>query len=121
MAVGALSTVMLVVSDMGRSVRFYRDVLGLEPRFESRHFSSLAAGPVVLGLHGEGGEVRADSGTGCTFGFEVSDMAATLADLRERGAEVVEEPRRENFGWLALIADPDGYLIQLREPVAAGA
>ena len=115
MAVGGLSTIMLVVSDMDRSLRFYRDVLGLEPRFESRHFSSLAAGPVVLGLHGEGGDVRAAPTAGISFGFDVEDLAATVAALRERGAEV-DEPRRENFGWLALVSDPDGYLIQLRQP-----
>ena len=117
MGLTSIQHLLVLTDDIDGTRDFYRDVLGLEPRFESRHFSSLTAGPVVLGLHGEGGEVRADSGTGCTFGFEVSDMAATLADLRERGAEVVEEPRRENFGWLALLADPDGYLIQLREPV----
>jgi predicted enzyme related to lactoylglutathione lyase len=110
---------MVVVSDMARSVGFYRDVLGLEARFESRHFSSLAAGPVVLGLHGEGGEVRAAPTAGVSFGFDVEDIAATVAALRERGAEIVDEPRRENFGWLALLADPDGYLIQLRQPVEA--
>jgi lactoylglutathione lyase len=116
MAVGAISTVMLVVADMDRSVHFYRDVLGLQPRFESRHFSSLAAGPVILGLHGEGGDVRAAPTAGVSFGFDVEDISGTVAALRERGVEVVDEPRRENFGWLALLADPDGYLIQLRQP-----
>lgn len=42
------------VSDMRRSVSFYRDVLGLPLRFESPGWSKFATGGATLALHATG-------------------------------------------------------------------
>jgi predicted enzyme related to lactoylglutathione lyase len=52
---------------------------------------------------------------GCTFGFEVADIQQTVQDLKARGVRVQLEPKREDFGWLAIVADPDGYPVQLAQ------
>ena len=115
--IGSLTTVMLVVSDMARSVQFYKERLGLAVKFESPHWSALDAGTVTLALHPEGHEIRVGPGWGCTFGFEVENLEGVFAELRLSGVVVVTEPHRPQFGgWLAAIADPDGYPIQLYEP-----
>jgi catechol 2,3-dioxygenase-like lactoylglutathione lyase family enzyme len=114
--IGELNTLMLVVSDMERSVRFYRDLLGLELRFQSPYWSELDADTITLALHPEGSELRVSPGSGCTFGFDVDDIQEVVGALRAGGVAVITEPHRADFGGqLAAIADPDGYPIQLHQ------
>ncbi len=113
--IGRLGLIMVVVSDMKRSVAFYRDTLGLDLEFETPHWSQLDAGGLKIGLHPEGKEVRVSPTTGLSFGFYVPDVQQTAAELRARGVRMLMEPRKEAFGWLAIVSDPDGYAIQLGE------
>lgn len=104
--------VMVVVSDMTRSVAFYRDVLGLQLRYETPYWSEFEVGGVTLGLHPAGDHLPVNPQGGVSFGFYVSDIAQTLAELTARGAQVVRK-QEEDFGTLAILADPDGYGIQV--------
>jgi len=115
--IGKLSTIMVVIKDMDRSVTFYRDVLGLKLLYQTPHWSELDAGNIHIGLHPEGKEVKVSPSMGCTFGFEVADIQKTIADLKNKGAHVFMEPRQD-FGWLAMVGDPDGYAVQLYQPAA---
>lgn len=46
--------------------------------------------------------------------FEVDDMEATIASMRAAGIVITEEPEKSSTGtWMAFIADPDGYEIEL--------
>lgn len=110
-----LGLIMVVVKDMKRSVAFYRDALGLKLDFESPHWSQLSAGDIKIGLHPEGKEVKVSPTTGLSIGFYVPDVQQAVAELKARGARMLMEPRKEAFGWLAIVSDPDGYSIQLGE------
>ena len=115
--IGKLQTIMVVVSDMKRSVAFYRDVLGLNLEYETPQWSQFNAGNIGVGLHPEGKQVKVSPTSGCTFGFHVGDIQKTVSDLQAKGAKVFMEPRKEDFGgWLAIVGDPDGYYIQLYQP-----
>lgn len=120
--IGKLTTIVLIVKDMDRSLAFDRDVLGLSVEMHSPYWSSLSAGNVSLGLPPESQHVKVSPGTGCTFGFEVADILKTVQELKAKGVRIQGEPKHENFGWLAEIADPDGYTAQLAqtEPWAKG-
>jgi catechol 2,3-dioxygenase-like lactoylglutathione lyase family enzyme len=107
-----LNNVMVVVSDMERSLRFYRDQLGLKALTESPYWSALDEGGVQLGLHPAGNGLEVNPATGITFAFASSDIDATLAELRTRGIEPVRVSR-EDFGTLVDLQDPDGYRIQV--------
>lgn len=113
--IGKLGLIMVVVKDMKRSVAFYRDALGLNLEYESPHWSQLSAGNIHIGLHPEGKEVKVSPSTGLSFGFYVPDVQKAAAELKTRGARMLMEPHKENFGWLAIVSDPDGYAIQLGE------
>jgi lactoylglutathione lyase len=70
---------MVTVSDMDRSVRFYRDTLGLKLRFQSPDWTEFAVGPNTLALHGGG--VPAPSAQGreqyagrASIGFNVENI-----------------------------------------------
>ena len=104
--------------DIDRSLTFYRYILGLSVEMHSPYWSSLSAGNVSLGLHPESPNVKVAPGMGCTFGFEVADILSTVQDLKTLGVKIQKEPKHENFGWLAEIADPDGYTVQLAQTEA---
>ena len=119
--------VMVNVSDMDRSVAFYRDTLGLRLKFESPGWSEFETGTTTLALHGEapasGREnasmARPAAGT-CSLGFSVPDLNSTYAELRERGARFVMPPTEQaNEGIrLAVCLDPDGLGISFAEAIA---
>jgi len=115
MQVGKLGLVMVVVSNMDRSVAFYRDVLGLKLLFHQDNWSQFDAGQILLGLHPEGDEVKVSPTTGCTLGIYVDDIVKACSELKRRGGHIAVDPRPEPFGRWALAKDPDGYNIQLVE------
>jgi len=121
--IGKLSTIVLIVKDMDRSVSFYRDVVGLNVQMHTPYWSGMDAGNIILGLHPESQHSKVAPGGGCSFGFEVDDIQQTASSLRAKGVKFLMEPKHEDFGWLAVFTDPDGYWIQLAqtEPSAKAA
>lgn len=116
--------VMVNVSDMGRSVAFYRDILGLPLKFESPGWSEFQTGSTTLALHGApAGEGAAHGGPTagtCSIGFSVEDIHATHAELQGRGARFVMSPtdQPEEGIRLAVCLDPDGLAISFAESIA---
>jgi lactoylglutathione lyase len=119
--------VMVHVSDMHRSVAFYRDTLGLRLKFESPGWSEFETGATTLALHGgapaAGGEAAAGSGPAagtCSLGFSVADLNSTYAELCGRGAHFVTPPTDQPAEGirLAVCVDPDGLAISFAEPMA---
>ena len=114
------------VSDMSRSVAFYRDMLGLPLKFESPGWSEFQTGATTLALHlirarggGEGGAPAEPLAGTCSIGISVEDLAATHRELAARGAHFVLAPTEQvNEGIrLAVCIDPDGLSISFAEPL----
>ena len=114
------------VSDMSRSVAFYRDILGLPLKFQSPGWSEFQTGATTLALHlirargaGEGGAPGEPLAGTCSIGFSVEDLAATHRELAARGAQFVRAPTEQaNEGIrLAVCVDPDGLPIAFAEPL----
>jgi lactoylglutathione lyase len=119
--------VMVNVSDMHRSVAFYRDILGLRLKFESPGWSEFDTGATTVALHLGTRAVASEAATQagpaagtCSLGFSVSDLNSTYAELRDKGARFVMPPTEQaNEGIrLAVCIDPDGLGISFAEPLA---
>lgn len=118
--------VMINVSDMDRSVAFYRDRLGLPLKFESPGWSEFATGTTTIALHHtqrpaskEGaGSAGPQAGT-CSIGFSVADLDATHAELKGRGVPFVMPPVSQPAEGirLAVCVDPDGLAISFAQPI----
>jgi lactoylglutathione lyase len=117
---------MVNVSDMSRSVAFYRDILGLPLKFESPGWTEFETGAATLALHlvrarvGGEGQAPAEPVAGtCTIGFSVENLEATFRGLAARGAQFVLPPTEQaNEGIrLAVCLDPDGLSISFAEPL----
>lgn len=121
--------VMVNVSDMGRSVAFYRDTLGLPLKFESPGWTEFQTGATTLALHlaprpgGGGAEQAGPTAGSCSIGFSVKSVDATYKELQSRGARFVMPPTvQESEGIrLAVCVDPDGLAVSFAEPLAHGA
>ena len=119
--------IMVMVSDMARSVKFYRDKLGLALKFESPDWTELQTGTTTLALHSGGtpqppakgdGPEKSYAGT-CSIGFTVDNVEKTFTELKARGVPFVMPPtQREGEGIkLAVGLDPDGLPISFAERV----
>jgi lactoylglutathione lyase len=121
---------MVVVSDMSRSVEFYRDRLGITLKFQSPDWTEFQTGTTTLALHGGGvksttppaGDPTKQAGS-CSIGFNVTDVDKTYEELKAKGITFVMPPtQREGEGIkLAVCADPDGLPIAFAQTVAQGA
>jgi lactoylglutathione lyase len=70
------------VADMNRAVKFYRDVLGLQLKFESPEWSEFATGETTLALH----PATAKHSAGAVeLGFTVTDIQNSHKDLGAKG------------------------------------
>lgn len=115
--------IMVIVSDMKRSVEFYRDTLGIPLKFESPEWTEFQTGATTLALHGGGtpkarGEEKSEKFAGtCSIGFSVSDLETVFHNLKSKGVVFVMPPtQREGEGIrLAVALDPDGMAISFAQ------
>ena len=114
---------MVIVSDMARSVEFYRDKLGIPLKFQSPDWTEFLTGTTTLALHGggtprkvTGGSADKDAGT-CSIGFNVDDVDKTYEELKAKGINFVMPPtQREGEGIkLAVCVDPDGLPVSFAQ------
>jgi lactoylglutathione lyase len=121
---------MVIVSDMARSVEFYRDKLGIPLKFQSPEWTEFATGATTLALHGGGvaatqppSEDPSKTAGACSIGFNVDDVDKTYEELKAKGIRFVMPPtQREGEGIrLAVAIDPDGLPISFAQLIAHGA
>jgi lactoylglutathione lyase len=125
---------MLRVGDLGRSIAFYRDVLGMRVlRTTDRPEQKYTLAFVGYGDESEGavleltynyGVDRYDLGGGYGHvAIQVDDAAAACAAVKAKGGAVTREagPVKGGTTVIAFVQDPDGYKIELieRKPAAA--
>lgn len=117
---------MVMVSDMERSIRFYRDALGFRVRFQSEFWTEFESGGTTLALHGGAVAATGSHGQGreipagtVHLGFSVANISDAVGTLRSRGVRFVMEPTlQEQEGiTLAVFLDPDGTPITIAEPI----
>ncbi len=116
---------MVVVSDMARSIEFYRDKLGIPLKFESPEWTEFLTGTTTLALHGGGiprtaySAADKEAGT-CSIGFNVDDVDKTYEALKARGINFVMPPtQREGEGIkLAVCIDPDGLPVSFAQLIS---
>ncbi|MBI1749106.1 MAG: VOC family protein [Acidobacteria bacterium] len=113
---------MVFVSDMQRSIAFYRDVLGLPLKFESPGWTEFATEGTTLALHkasipaAAGADSTVNPAGSCRFGLHVPSLDALHEQLTAKGVRCIMPPTLQDFGArLSVYADPDGLPISFGE------
>lgn len=123
MALGPLGQIHISVSDIERSVEFYRDVLGIPHQFTvpGQGMAFFGSGEVRLYL---GRPENPEFASRCVLYFRVADIDAEAGRLRSAGV-AVEPPHvvhrdGDTALWMAGLRDPDDHhIILMQERPAA--
>ena len=109
------------VSDMKRSVSFYRDALGLPLKFESPGWTEFATDGATLALHASGEsnteqnnpqEVPAGR---CRPGLSVPNLDEFHKRMVERKVPCIQVPMEVFGARIAQYVDPDGLALSVGE------
>ncbi len=120
-----MATVRYIVHDVDAAVAFYRDGLGFEVK---QHFGPnmaiLSKDDLTLWAAGPGASASRPMPDGAQpvpgawnrFVFQVDDLEASIAVLRERGAKFRNEIVSGPGGRQILVEDPSGNVVELFQP-----
>lgn len=121
--VEGLIEVILYVEDMGKQVRFYRDLLGLPVRYpagkadlSAEGWVTLGTGDCVLALHA-GGKRRLGQDTPKIV-LRVKDVHAARAALLERGVALGEVRTPAPGVRVCDGSDPEGHPFSIEQPAS---
>lgn len=113
----------VLVSDMNRSVAFYRDVIGLPLRFESPGWTEFATDGATLALHLSHQPGPADEGRDsddmpagrCRPGLQVPDLKQFHERMQGLDVPCLQMPTTVFGAKVALYRDPDGLPLSVGE------
>ena len=119
-----VSYAIVFVSDMKRSVAFYRDVIGLPLKFDSPEWSEFATAGATLVLH-RSEKADADNADGngaleppagrCRPGLSVPDLDAFHLRMVEHNVVCTRQPEDLFGARMGQYLDPDGLAISVSE------
>ena len=110
-----VGAVILLVSNMEKSIKFYSETLELPIKTKSKDWTEFFKNDTVLALHPAEKKSKLKTGSGILVGFEVSDLSSTMKKLKKKKARFFKKPKEEPFGKHAIVQDPDGHLISIAE------
>jgi lactoylglutathione lyase len=113
---GKIAAAILLVSDIKKSVDFYRDTLGMQLRQEPAEdwVEFLNEGSTVIALHPLKKRLISKN-RNMLIGFNMSDLENICHELEKKEVKFQKQLTDESFGKHAIIEDPDGHLISLVE------
>jgi len=101
-----LGYVIEFVSDMNRAVKFYRDVLGFQLKFESPGWSEFVTGETTLALHPA---YQKNAAGTVELGFTVPDVQEFHKEMSAKGVQFTMPPTKQDYGGLlARLVDSEG-------------
>ena len=126
-----LDHTMIRVKDLDRSLKFYTGILGMKIHRKTEYPQGRFTNTFIGYTDEDAGtnleltynwDQKEDYTKGNAWGhlaLKVSDVYATSEYLKKQGVEFTKEPSPMKNGTriLAFIKDPDGYVIELNEPL----
>jgi methylmalonyl-CoA/ethylmalonyl-CoA epimerase len=118
-----IAQLLIPVEDFDKGVAFYRDVLGIPFLFAAppqMAFFNCGGIRLLVGVMPSGESAQ----RGSTIYFQVADIRAVFASLKEKGVSFRADPHvvhrtPKSELWLSEFTDPDGNQLALMSEVAA--
>ena len=115
-AVPTLYSIAIFVHDIDRAVEFYRDTLGLPMTKHGSFGAEFLEGDTHVGVHpAVHPQAKALVGRHTGITLFVPDLLHYCGVLHDRGVRFLTEPTQQAWGIMAMISDPDGYVLALWE------
>ena len=112
-----INLVVLGVSDLAKSVAFYRDQAGFDLQNRLGSLAFFAAGGVTLMLNANLRRPQGSLAGATEIVIAAESVTARFTELKERGCTFINEPREITPGsWAATFTDPDGHWLTLFGP-----
>lgn len=113
----SLNAITLNVSEMEKSVHFYKDLLGFKLIYGGYHntFSSLELSGSFINLSLREGPIMSGWGR---FIIHVEDVDAMYAALKDTGVFIEDKPKNAVWNERYIhLKDPDGHDLSLAKPI----
>ena len=113
-----LGSVIIAVSDLPRSVKFYNEVIGLPIKNNRENWVELAKQGAMVILHAASKPINTGTSieNGIVIGLVVGDIESALQELKAQKVTIYRDIESHIAGKNAIILDPDKYMISLFEP-----
>lgn len=104
------------VTDIQRSLKFYRDILGLKVTDEQKQWAELDAGNMTIGIgmYGATTDPKVKKNNAAAA-LSVDDVKEAVKFLKSKKVKVETEPMEFPICEMAIIEDPDGNQIILHK------
>ena len=123
-----ITTIFLFVKDLKRSVRFYRDVMGIPIAREGEQDTRFQVGGFNVVVHEDLSREEfekwkfnpepGDRGWGSILTLQSDDVDAEYERLKGLDADFVCKPMSMPWGTrMFLLHDPDGYVLEVSKPL----
>ena len=113
-----LGSVIIAVSNLEKSVKFYNEVIGMPIKNRRENWVELAKQGATVILHPATHPINTGTSieNGIVIGLVIGDIKDALQELKSQNVTVYRDIVSQNAGKNAIILDPDKYMISLFEP-----
>jgi lactoylglutathione lyase len=113
-----LGSVIVAVSNLEKSVKFYNEIIGMPIKNKRENWVELAKQGATVILHPA--TTKINTGTsienGIVIGLVVGDIQSAVQELKSQNVPIYREIESHKAGKNAIVLDPDKYMISLFEP-----
>ena len=113
-----LGSVIVAVSNLEKSVKFYNEIIGMPIKNKRENWVELAKQGATVILHPA--TTKINTGTsienGIVIGLVVGDILSAVQELKSQNVTIYRDIESHKAGKNAIVLDPDKYMISLFEP-----
>jgi lactoylglutathione lyase len=113
-----LGSVIIAVSNLEKSVKFYNEIIGMPIKNKRENWVELGKQGASVILHPA--TTKINTGTsienGIVIGLVVGDIQSAVQELKSQNVTIYRDIESHKAGTNAIVLDPDKYMISLFEP-----
>ncbi|VVC05324.1 Glyoxalase-like domain protein [uncultured archaeon] len=113
-----LGSVIIAVSNLEKSIKFYNEIIGMPIKNKRENWVELGKQGATVILHPA--TTKINTGTsienGIVIGLVVGDIQSAIQELKSQNVTIYRDIESHKAGTNAIVLDPDKYMISLFEP-----
>src|SRR5207245_6420157 len=113
-----LGSVIIAVSNLEKSLKFYNGIIGLRIKNKRENWIELAKQGATVILHPATRPINTGTSieNGIVIGLVVGDIETAVQELKSQNVTIYRDIAHHKAGKNAIVLDPDKYMVSLFEP-----